>query len=200
MYSPAIDKLILALKKLPGVGRQTAERYVFHFLKSGKKEVAELTLALKDLMTTTQSCQICWNFSDQNPCARCSQPKRNQAIICVVAEPQDLAVIEATQAHQGSYHVLRGLIDASDEESVLKTKIADLLARCQINTRIKISEVILALNPNLAGETTMLYLEKKLREQNLTLKITRLARGLPLGSDIRYADELTLLSAIKNRT
>jgi recombination protein RecR len=198
MYSPTIDKLISALKKLPGVGTHMAERYVFHFLKSGKKEVGELTLALQNLMTTTQSCRLCWNFSDQNPCPICSDTRRDQTIICVVAEPQDLAALEGTQVFKGRYHVLRGLIDASDEETITKLKIAELLSRLT-KPKNEIAEVLLALNPTHAGTATMLYLEKEVKKANPKIKISRLARGLPLGADLRYADELTLESAIKHR-
>lgn len=198
MYSPTIDQLITALKKLPGVGVHAAERYVFHFLKSGKKEVAELTLALQNLMNNTQSCRVCWNFSDQNPCPICSDTKRDQKVICVVAEVQDLAILESTRAFSGRYHVLRGVLDATDEETLTKLKITDLFARLAA-PHCPITEVLLALNPNHAGTATMMYLEKEIRQRTPHIKTSRLARGLPLGADLRYADELTLESAIKNR-
>lgn len=197
MYSPSIDRLIQALKKLPSVGEHTAERYVFHFLKSGKKEVGELALALKNLMQSVTSCRECFNFSDASPCEKCRGPKRDHAFVCVVSEPQDLAAIEHTRSYQGVYHVLRGLIDPTDPETIAKLKIKELFYRLR---KSKIREILLALNPTLAGETTMLYLEKELKKINPVIKITRLARGLPLGADVRYADELTLESAIKNRT
>lgn len=195
MYSPSISRLITALKKLPAVGERTAERFVFHWLKSGKKEVTELMLALKDVIGKVKSCGVCWNFSDTNPCEICSDKRRDRGAVCVVADSQDLAAIEQTGAWRGAYHVLRALLNAADEESLERMKLKELLARGR-----KAKEVVLALNPDLSGETTMLYLEKELKKANPTLIITRLARGLPLGSDLTYADEITLVSAIKNRT
>jgi recombination protein RecR len=207
MYSPSINNLIRALKKLPSVGERTAERYVFHWLKSGKKEVTELVLNLKELIETVKSCEICWNFSDQSPCPICADKKRDNTMICVVAEPQDLMVIEATKIFRGRYHVLRSVVDAGDEESIARMKVQELFARLSPPARggaggggSAIQEILLALNPDLPGETTMLYLERELKKLNPKLKVTRLARGLPLGADLRYADEITLGSAIKHRT
>lgn len=168
---------------------------MFHWLKSGKKEVTELLLALKEVVETVKSCEVCWNFSDTSPCAICSDTRRDPSAICVVADPQDLVAIEQTGAWRGRYHVLRALLDVTDEESLERMKVKELVARGQ-----KAAEVVFALNPDLPGETTMLYLEKELKKINPALTITRLARGLPLGSDLTYADEITLESAIKNRT
>lgn len=195
MYSPSISRLITALKKLPAVGERTAERFVFHWLKSGKKEVAELMLALKEVIEKVKSCEVCWNWSDTNPCEICNDKRRDRGAVCVVADSQDLAAIEQTGAWRGAYHVLRALLNADDEESLERMKVKELLARGR-----KAKEVAFALNPDLPGETTMLYLEKELKKVNPALTITRLARGLPLGSDLTYADEITLASAIKNRT
>ncbi|MEK7625646.1 MAG: recombination mediator RecR [Patescibacteria group bacterium] len=197
MYTPSIKNLLFCLKKLPSVGEHTAERYVFHWLKSGKKEVTELMLALKELIEKVRSCEVCWDFSETSPCAICSDNKRDQTIICVVAEPADLMVIEQTGIFKGVYHVLRELVDIGDEDSLQKMKAAKLFERAK---KVNVKEIILALNPDMAGETTMLYLERKLKEENPKLQVTRLARGLPLGADLRYADEITLQSAIKNRT
>ncbi|MBI5729445.1 MAG: recombination protein RecR [Candidatus Magasanikbacteria bacterium] len=195
MYSPSISRLIKALKKLPSVGERTAERFVFHWLKSGKKEVTELMLALKDVIETVRSCEVCWNFSDTSPCTICANKGRDHNAICVVTNPQDLAAIEQTSAWRGVYHVLRTLLDVTDEDSLERMKIEELLKRGQTA-----KEVVLSLNPDLPGETTMMYLEKELKKINPKIIITRLARGLPLGSDLTYADAITLESAIKNRT
>lgn len=201
MYSPAIKRLLTALKKLPAVGEHTAERYLFHWLKSGKKEVTELLAALNGLLKTVKSCEVCWNFSDQNPCPICADPQRDRATICVVAEPPELASIERTKAFPGRYHVLRGVLDTNEADSLKNLKIAELLQRCALrDTKNAIREVILALNPTLAGETTSLYLEQEIKKINPKIKITRLARGLPMGSDLRYADDITLASAISHRT
>ncbi len=195
-YSPSIQNLIEAFRKLPTVGQRTAERFVFYLLKSGKKEVGEITLALKELIDNVKSCETCWDFSDQSPCTICSAKNRDQKTICIVSEPQDIQVIERTGAFAGLYHVLRGLVEAGSEE-LHRLKIKELFERLKKST---VAEIVLALNPDLPGETTMLFLEKNLKEKFPTLKVTRLARGLPMGSDLQYADDITLGSAIKNRT
>jgi recombination protein RecR len=197
MYNAPINNLISALKKLPSVGQKTAERFVFHWLASGKKEVNDLKNALDDLLTKVKSCEICWNFATNSPCPICANPARDKTLICVVAEVADIASIEKTGEFGGVYHVLRGLIDFADDNPDLKNiKVKDLFIRLKKN---KITEVILALNPDLAGETMAMYLEKEIKNISPKTKITRLARGLPLGSDLQYADEITLGSALKNR-
>lgn len=198
MYSKPIENLIKAFSHLPSVGRRTAERYVFHLLKAGKKDPAELALAIKNLISTIKSCAICFDFSDRSPCIICADSKRNINQICVVAEPQDLQAIERTNIYTGRYHILRGLVETdalSGDENTLK--IPELVARVASQG---ITEIILALNPDLPGETTALFLEKELKAANPNLIITRLARGLPMGSDLQYADEITLSSALKHRT
>ncbi|HQF56970.1 MAG TPA: recombination mediator RecR [Candidatus Magasanikbacteria bacterium] len=196
MYSKPIQELINAFAKLPSVGERTAERYVFHLLRSGKKDVAELTLALKDLIDNIKSCETCWNFSDSNPCPICIDNKRDHTTICVVANFPDIEAIEKIGFYSGVYHVLRGTIKADDELDNLKIK--ELLKRIKLDKNLQ--EIILALNPNLEGETTMMYLQREIKKINPNLNITRLARGLPMGSDLQYADEITLESALKNRT
>jgi recombination protein RecR len=197
MYSKSIQNLIQAFSRLPTVGPRTAERFVFYLLKSGKKDVAELTLALKELIETVKSCEICWTFSDTSPCPTCASPQRDPKTVCVVAEPQDREVIEKTGTYRGGYHILRGVIKGHDENSFRGLKIPELLARIR---KSQIEEIILALNPDLHGETTMMYLEKKIKEITPVIKVSRLARGLPMGSDLQYADDITLSSALKNRT
>ena len=197
MYSPAINNLIAAFKKLPGVGEHMAERYVFYLLKSGKKEVTELVGALEQLLQAVKSCALCWNFSEVSPCPICADQTRDQHTLCVVAEPPELEVLEHTGSYRGRYQVLRGLLNPRDEAAPLKMN--ELLQRLAPTATPKITEVILALNPTLPGETTMLYLEREIKTTNPKITITRLARGLPMGSDLRYADDITLSSAIKNR-
>lgn len=197
MYSPSINKLIDAFKKLPSVGQHTAERYVFNLLKSGKVEVNELRNALDNLLKNTKSCEMCWNFSDFNPCEICSNKERNQNQICIVGEATSVPALEKTGMYTGVYHILRGAIDASDEDTLKELKIKELLQRIKNNQTTE--EIILALNPDILGETTMLYLEKQIKLINPQIKITRLARGLPMGSDLQYSDEITLGSALKNR-
>jgi len=198
MYSKSIQNLIGAFRKLPTVGQRTAERFVFYLLKSGKKEVGEITLALKELIDNVKSCEMCWDFSNTNPCAICSNKTRDISLLCVISEPQDIPVLERTGMYNGLYHVLRGLVEPGGEEEMERIKIKELFKRIEADKEIK--ELILALNPDLSGETTMLFLQKKVRELNPNIKITRLARGLPMGSDLQYADEITLGSALKNRT
>ncbi len=197
MYPLPIQNLIKAFSKLPSVGQRTAERYVFHLLKSGRKDVGELTLALKNLSTNIRSCPICWDFSDKNPCEICSDKKRDQSTVCVVSDSQNIQIIEKMGRYKGLYHVLRGVIKTDNPEKIKNLKITELMRRVK-NPEIK--EIILAFNPDLNGETTMMFLRNKLKEINPNLKITRLARGLPVGSDLQYADEITLEGALKNRT
>lgn len=194
MYSGPIENLIQALTKLPSVGQRTAERFVFYLLKSGKKDVAELTIALKNLIDKIKSCKICWDFSDQSPCSICSNQNRDQKIICVVQNSQDVQAFEKIGEYNGIYHVLRGIIRPDNENSVQYIKLTELLNRSK-----NAEEIILALNPDLDGENTMMFLESKIKQTNPEIKITRLARGLPMGSDLQYADEITLGSALNNR-
>jgi len=195
MYSKPIKDLIHTFSRLPSVGERTAERFVFYLLKTGKKDVAELALTLKNLVMSIKSCEVCWNFSDKTPCAVCADKTRDHTTICVVSDPQDVEVFERTGAYNGAYHVLRGEVKAGEEDSVQNLKIKELIDRAGGPIR----EIILALNPNLSGETTMMFLEKQLKSRHPKLKISRLARGLPMGSYLQYADEITLGSALRNR-
>ncbi|HBB38540.1 MAG: Recombination protein RecR [Candidatus Magasanikbacteria bacterium GW2011_GWD2_43_18] len=197
MYSKSIEQLIKAFSKLPSVGPRTAERFVFHLLKSGKKDAAEITNALKGLIENIKSCEICWDFSDTSPCKICADTKRDASALCIVTESQELQQIEKTGAFTGRYHVLRGVIKPGNPDSVKYLKVAELLKRVKIDD---VKEIILALNPDLPGETTMLYLQNVMKKESPDIKVTRLARGLPMGSDLQYADEITLGSALKNRT
>ncbi len=197
MYAKPIQQLIHAFKQFPSVGERTAERFVFHLLKSGKRDVRNLIVSLQYLMNSVRSCEICWDFSDTSPCTLCADRHRDHSTICVVAESQDLHCIEKTNVYHGTYHVLRGTIDTQHEDTIHELKITELLDRVQKNN---IKEIILALSPDIKGETTMLYIEKKIKNISSQTSISRLARGLPMGSDLQYADDITLGSALKNRT
>ncbi len=197
MHARPIRELIEAFARLPGVGPRTAERYVFALLKSGRKDTGEILLALKHVMEDVKSCTICWTFSDQSPCALCSDQRRDQSRLCIVAEPSDIESIEHTKTYLGRYHVLRGTIDVSDEATLSQIKIAELLDRLPQETHIQ--EIILALSPDVAGETTMMYLEQELKRQPKKYLVSRLAKGLPMGSDLRYADDITLANALAHR-
>jgi len=197
MYSDPIQQLIRAFSRLPSVGQRSAERFVFYLLKSGKKDVGELTLALKNLIEQIKSCETCWDFTDTSPCSLCSDTTRDQHIICVVQEPQDMQAIKKTNFN-GRYHILRGLIKPNFESKKSNIKTNQLFTR--LKTDKTITEIIIALDPTLAGETTMMYIEQVVKKQFPHIKLTRLARGLPMGSDLEYVDEITLSSALKNRT
>lgn len=196
-YPSPIQDLIEEFKNLPGVGKKTAERYVFYILKSGKKEAADLAKSVNKLLKEVTSCKNCWNFSDKSPCNICSDPKRNKKVISVVAEPQDLEAMEKVKEYNGLYHILRGTIEADREDNLKYLKVKELLKRIK---QKDIKEVILSLNPSMEGETTMMYLEKQIDKLDSDVKVSRLARGLPMGSSLQYADEITLGSALKNRT
>lgn len=196
MYPPSIQHLIDRFTKLPGVGPKTAERFVFYLLKRGRRTVAELTEALTNLQDRARSCAICFDFSESDLCHICANHARDAATICVVADPQDAQAIERSGAFHGRYHVLRGVLDPARDIGPEDLKINELFERVQTSNP-PVREIILALNPDLPGETTSLYLTKQLKAY--TIRITRLARGLPLGSDVDYADEITLTDALNGR-
>lgn len=194
----SLQNLIEHFSKLPGVGPKTALRFVFYLLKQPKSEVEKFGAALGSVKNIMTACGICQNFSEKNPCAICGDSRRDHGIICVVAEYQDLPIIENTGIHQGTYHVLGGVLDPLHGITPDQLKIKELVARIQ-NGKNAIKEIILALNPDLEGETTMLYLTKLIKSFGKQIKITRLARGLPMGSDLEYADEVTVSDALKGR-
>ena len=183
---------------MPGVGPKTALRFVFYLLKQPKEEVAKFAAALGAVGNDISTCQICQNFSEKNPCPICADPRRDHGTICVIAGHQDLPVIENTGDHHGTYHVLGGVLDPLHGVTPDQLKIKELVARIK-NGNGAIKEIILALNPDLEGETTMLYLTKLIKSFGKPIKITRLARGLPMGSDLEYADEVTVSDALKGR-
>jgi len=195
-YPVHIEKLIRQLTKLPSVGPKTAERYVFSLLNmsnSDLKDFAESVLVLKE---KTIICRECFAVSDRTPCAICSDSTRNKETICIVANTREMLAIDASKEYRGYYQVLGGLINAIEEIGPEKLKINELVERIKRN---QAQEVIIGLNPNIEGETTAMYLFKLLKEKFPNLKISRLARGLPMGADIEYADELTIANALKYR-
>jgi recombination protein RecR len=194
-YPPSIKSLIDQFAKLPGIGPKTAERLVFYLLKQPKEDLDRFGLTLQHVKDKITLCQQCQNLSESNPCLICSDKKRDQKIICIIAKPQDLFALEKTNEYTGTYHVLGGVIDPLEGITPDKIKVRELVERLKNNN---IREVILALNSDMPGETTMLYLTKLLK-QFKNIKITRLAQGLPTGSDLEYTDEITLSSAIRGR-
>ena len=195
MFPAPIQKLINDFCVLPGVGRKTAERFVLYLLKRPKNELASLIDDLSGLHKNIFRCAECGNYSmSPGLCPICQDSRRDKQMICVVEEAHDLYVLESTNQMAGVYHVLGGLLNPIEGLTEDKINIKKLLERVAKN---QAKEVIIALNPDLAGETTTLYLKKILSP--LKVKITRLARGLPMGSDIEYADEITLSNALLGR-
>lgn len=192
-YPKNIQNLINEFSRFPTIGPKTAERFIFYLLKKSPQELIKLTELIKNLKNFS-SCKICGNFSEKNICSICADTRRDHSTICLVAEPQDLMAIEKTNEYRGVYHILGGVINNIQGIGPEKIKIKELLERMKKNP---IKEIILALNPDLEGETTSLYLINLLKPYKI--KISRLARGLPMGSDLEYADEITLSNAIKRR-
>lgn len=196
MHPSPIQNLIEEFNKLPGIGPKTSERFVFCLLKKPQEEIEKFIGAIKNLKEKISLCPQCFSFSEKNHCLICSDPKRNRAVVCVVAEPQDIAILEKTKEYQGVYFVLGGLINMVEEITPERLRIKQLIKKIsEQNSQTK--EVILALNPTLEGETTVLYLTKLLKPYKI--KITRLAQGLPMNSELEYADEVTLSNALKGR-
>ncbi|MBU1131808.1 recombination mediator RecR [Patescibacteria group bacterium] len=195
-YPSPIEKLIESFTRLPGIGRKTAERFVFYLLKQPKQELQNFSQNIFNLQANTSLCPDCFNFSEGNGlCSICRDPKRNKNQICVVEKIHDLNMLESTREFNGLYHILGGKLDPIEGIVPEKLKIRQLEERIEKNN---IEEIILAINPDIQGEGTILYLRKTLQPFNL--KVTLLARGLPMGSDIEYADEATLSRALKGRT
>lgn len=195
MYPKPIQNLINHLAKLPSVGPKTAERLVFHLLKSNPENLSALSASLIELKNSVTRCHVCHNFAVQNPCEICSDPRRDKKSLCIVAKPQDIAILEKTGAYAGMYFVLTKNFNPLQNQGVNDLGIDELLARIKSDLP---AEIILALNPDMEGETTTMYLNKVLK-QFPDLRITRLARGLPMGADLEYADEVTLASALTGR-
>ncbi len=193
-YSELMTKLVEALSKLPGIGRRSAERMVFYLLKTKKEEALALGELIKQLRESVVFCSVCHNFSDQKLCHICSDPGRDHGLICVVEDPKDVVAIEKTGSHHGVYHVLLGALSPLDGIGPDQICIQDLLERVK---QKKVREVILATNPNTEGDTTALYLAKVLAPSKV--KVTRLARGIPVGSHIEYTDQATLSRAFSGR-
>ena len=190
----SLFKLIEELRKLPGVGRKTAERLAFYILKSQRHEADALVNAILELKEKVRLCSVCNSITEVDPCNICSDMNREKNLLCVVEEPHDVFAIEKTREFKGSYHVLMGVLSPLDGIGPSDLKIEELLSRVRENG---IREVILATNPNLEGEATAMYIAKVLKP--FGMKVTRIARGLPVGGDLEYADEVTLTKSIEGR-
>ena len=193
-YPEPFARLIEALQRLPGIGPKTAQRLTFFLLKRPLDEVRELSEALLAVKERIGYCRICFNVTDEDPCHICADPARDPRVLCVVEEPNDLLAMERTGEFRGLYHVLLGALSPLDGIGPEDIKVRELLARVE---RGETTEVILATNPNVEGEATALYLSKLLRP--LVVRVTRIARGLPVGGDLEYADQITLSKALEGR-
>jgi recombination protein RecR len=189
-----VAKLIEELHRLPGVGPKGAQRLAYHLLRASKEEAAALAEAILEVKDKIVLCSVCQNTTDVEPCAICSDSGRDRGVICVVEEPMDILAIERTRGHKGLYHVLHGSISPMEGVGPEQLKIRELLERLRDGN---VTEVIMATNPNLEGEATSMYCSRLL--QPLGVRVTRLARGLPMGGDLEYADDLTLARALENR-
>jgi len=198
MFSPTVQRLIDELSKLPGVGPKTAQRLAFHLLKLSPEEALPLAQALIDVKETVRFCARCFNLTEQELCQICLDAGRDQTIICVVEEPGDIISIERTHEYRGLYHVLGGALSPLDGIGPQRLHLAELFDRAQSG---EVREIIVATNPNMAGEATALYIAEELRSSTSagTLRITRPAAGLPMGGDLEYADEVTLGRALSGR-
>ena len=196
MYSPMIESLIEQFAQFPGIGRKSAERIAFYILdimsEQDANQLAEvITLAKKSIAF----CEVCQNLTDVSPCPICASSRRDRSVICVVEQPKDVSAIEKTGQYSGLYHVLHGAISPIDDISPEDIKIKELLLRLADG---EVSEVIMATNPTVNGTATAVYIQKLLKPMGV--KVTRIAHGIPIGSDLEYADEMTLSKALEGRT
>jgi recombination protein RecR len=195
--SDSLDTLINQLSKLPQIGRKTAQRLAMFIIKQPKDEVERLSTALIDVKSKIKFCKICCNLTEDEICKICRSEKRAKNTICVVEEPADVYAVEKTNEYRGLYHVLHGRISPLDGIGPNDIRIQELIYRLDENTNEKVDELILALNPTVEGETTILYMTKLLKP--FDLKISRIARGIPIGADLELADSVTLAKAIEGR-
>lgn len=189
-----ITRLVEALTKLPGIGEKSASRLAFHILGSPEEYARELAQAILDVKEKIRLCSVCMNITDQDPCRLCQDPSRNEEIVCVVEEPNDLYAIEKTGSFNGKYHVLHGVISPLDGIGPDEIYVKELLERLEPGT---IKEVLLATNPVVEGDATALYVKEQILP--FGVKVTRIARGIPVGGDLEYTDGATLTDAIRGR-
>jgi recombination protein RecR len=187
-------RLIEELRKLPGIGSKNAQRLAFHILRSSHEDAEELADAIRNLKAKLQLCSICNNITDIDPCVYCTSPTRNQRLVCVVEEPTNIATIEKTRSYNGVFHVLHGTLSPLHGVGPEHLRTGNLLSRVQ---RGDVDEVVLATSPTVEGEATAVYLADMLRSTRV--RITRIATGVPAGSDIEYADEVTMSRALEGR-
>ncbi len=193
-YAPPVAKLIEEFEKLPGIGHKTAQRLAFHVLTLPVEKTEILANSIRDAKLKTRYCSICSNLTEADPCGICSSVKRDQGIICVVEDPRDVVAMERVREFRGLYHVLQGVISPMEGIGPEDIKIKELLRRISAGD---IREVILATDPDVEGEATAMYISKLLKP--IGIKTTRIAYGIPVGGDLEYADEMTLVKALEGR-
>jgi recombination protein RecR len=193
-YAEPMARLIEELKKLPGVGTKSAQRFAFHILRSSDEDAAALAEAVRGLKANLRLCSVCNNVTDVDPCAYCANPTRNHRLVCVVEEPTNIGAVERTRGYQGVYHVLHGTLSPLHGVGPDQLRTQTLLSRVELG---EVDEVILATSPTLEGEATAHWLAGALR--GFSVRITRIATGVPAGSDIEYADEVTMARAMEGR-
>lgn len=194
LFAQPINQLIEELAKLPGIGKKTAQRLAFHILSADNESALALANAIVNAKKNIRYCTKCYNLTDKNPCLICSNPKRDQKIICVVESPKDVVAMERTREFNGLYHVLHGSISPMDGIGPNDIRIKELLERLR---ELEVEEIIMATNSTIEGEATAMYVSKLLKPMGI--KITRIAHGIPVGGDLEYADEVTLSKALEGR-
>ncbi|HEV2297156.1 MAG TPA: recombination mediator RecR [Candidatus Acidoferrales bacterium] len=193
-FAPSIAKLIEELKHLPGIGQKTAQRLAFHLLRTEREQALALADAIREAKEKIQPCSICNNITDTDPCFFCTSPTRSKKTICVVEEAPNIAAVERTREFNGMYHVLGGALSPLQGRGPEQLKIKSLIERLKGGT---VEEIIIATNPTAEGEATAVYLSKLIKP--LGVRVTRIAMGIPVGSDLEYADEVTMLKAMEGR-
>jgi recombination protein RecR len=198
-YAEPVTKLIDELKRLPGIGHKSAQRLAFHIMRTPEIELERLTTAMRDVKERIVLCSVCNNLTEIDPCRICASPSRDHSVICVVEEPHSMVAVEKTRSFQGVYHVLHGSLSPIRQIGPDELHLANLLPRLkpENNDGIEVSEVILATNPTTEGEATANYIGRLLKP--LGLRVTRIAMGMPVGSDLEYVDEVTMDKALSNR-
>ena len=193
-FAEPMSRLIEELRKLPGIGTKSAQRLAFHILRSPATDADALAHAISEIKKHLRLCSICNNITDVDPCSYCTSPTRDQRLICVIEEPTNIATIEKTRSYNGVYHVLHGTLSPIGGVGPEQLRIANLLTRIT-----EADEIILAMSPTTEGEATAGYLATELHRTSPKLKVTRIATGVPAGSDIEYADEITMTRALEGR-
>jgi recombination protein RecR len=200
-YAPPVQRLVTELSKLPGVGSRTAQRLAFHILRASGEDATALAEAIVEVKEKIGLCEVCFNLTDEARCRICEDPRRDHGVICVVEEPSDVIPMERTHEYHGVYHVLGGALSPIDGVDPEDLKMEELFARVDPDAHgeARVSEVVLATNPTTTGEATALHVAEELRVRAPQVRVTRLASGLPVGSDLEYADEVTLGKALAGR-